>query len=1167
MLIDALPETLSQEQPVFDQDGKEVGTILPAMTSKPQRNISVHIPRSTLIRPASLYQGEQLRPSEREWVSVRSLLQEMRQNSHDGEQQDFVEFEIKDFAVYTDATVPDSKPYKDRYYPYEMRPLQHLRIRDKCSLMYVDGILCAGEKQFFVREIPFDQLPIGNYGDSEVTVGSAIWIRSKLNVAVAKEKGPDVYYRLGNPASEYRRYHAGFLWVADLAKHVVDYVSAAMEHGRRVTFRDFRSNFSQWLSDTHGHSNAFSKWRRQYSGEDFCTAIVPNVDFIYWEAYGVLGDTATTIDLWGEIFDLSPTPARKKKLEAADLPKTVVTPYVNDLFHHLPCGPMMEATNPSANTERLRKGVIQGLGLEGATRAHTTVKDFVERTGQKVRVGDVISTHRDDSEEHWAREAGFNNVDCWFGLVQKVHSAQNWKQTTFDVIWIYTPSHTLCGTMKYPWNNELFLSLHCTCGDSTFEKIEESEVLGVHKVDWGGSSGTDTEFFCRQTYLHEERKWITFREQHLRCRHRQDTPDFPYLVGDTLLVTLHSDDSIVEPCELATLPDADGIAMFRRLERRHRLQPDIDVSPNELVYTDDEFAIEQRNIHGRCLVRFFGPDEKIPPPYDRNGVGNAFYITKRWRDGVMTPIKDAPTLSLRQGFDPRKKFPRLRGFDLFCGGGNFGRGLEEGGAIEMNWANDINTIAIQTYMANATSTVHPFAGSIDDLQRLALQGEFCEKVPTVGMVDFVSAGSPCQGFSRLTNDQNDVKQHKNRSMVAAFASFVDMYRPRYGVLENVMEIINKEERRDEDMFSQLVCALVGLGYQVEAFLLGSWSYGSPQSRRRVFLCFAAPGLPLPDMPLHSHSQCSAKNQSRGLGRLPNGKPMIEQPIMPTPFKFVSIREATADLPDIMDGKADCCIDFPDHRVSVGVTKRIRTQMSVIPFHPYGMNFYKTWAKGKGTMTLAERGLFPEKGERVDGKKNAWGRALPDDVIPTITTTPSPTDARVGSTMHWEQDRILTVMEARRAQGFQDHEVLLGSPSDQWKIVGNSVARQVSLALGLSFRQAWLGSLVDGDEVGPKVHIAQDVSDDVQIMDTPPLAESRTSISGSASPASSSSRAVPAKRPLGSTLLVERFTSKMTKSSRTQTSSGNRTTVEVEDQVQAEVTTSLVTSDIEIIEID
>ncbi|KAL9120276.1 MAG: hypothetical protein Q9187_003173 [Circinaria calcarea] len=52
---------------------------------------------------------------------------------------------------------------------------------------------------------------------------------------------------------------------------------------------------------------------------------------------------------------------------------------------------------------------------------------------------------------------------------------------------------------------------------------------------------------------------------------------------------------------------------------------------------------------------------------------------------------------------------------------------------------------------------------------------------------------------------------------------------------------------------------------------------------------------------------------------------------------------------------------------------------------------------------------------------------------------------------------MTLLEARRAQGQPDHEVIVGSANQQWKIVGNSVARTVALALGMALRTAWLAS--------------------------------------------------------------------------------------------------------------
>jgi hypothetical protein len=58
-----------------------------------------------------------------------------------------------------------------------------------------------------------------------------------------------------------------------------------------------------------------------------------------------------------------------------------------------------------------------------------------------------------------------------------------------------------------------------------------------------------------------------------------------------------------------------------------------------------------------------------------------------------------PPAFLRRGFNPLEHTLRLRGLDLVCGSGNVGRGLEDGGAVEMRWSNDIWDRATHTYMA------------------------------------------------------------------------------------------------------------------------------------------------------------------------------------------------------------------------------------------------------------------------------------------------------------------------------------------------------------------------------------------------------------------------------------------------------------------------------------
>ncbi|CAI4217732.1 unnamed protein product [Parascedosporium putredinis] len=305
-------------------------------------------------------------------------------------------------------------------------------------------------------------------------------------------------------------------------------------------------------------------------------------------------------------------------------------------------------------------------------------------------------------------------------------------------------------------------------------------------------------------------------------------------------------------------------------------------------------------------------------------------------------------------------------------------------------------------------------------------------------------------------------QRKNQSLVAAFASMVDVYRPRFGILENVVGIVQKQKLRHEDVFSQLVCALVGIGYQVQMLCLDAWSHGACQSRSRVFLVFAAPGETLPNAPAPSHSH-PPHVRNYGLGTLNNGeKMMVREFDSAYAFQYRSASEATADLPFLYDGKVEYCIPFPDHVPAASMTQRFRAQVKSIPRFPPGMSFSSAWNDGHGVMTLSERALFPAPGvTRVRKGSQAWKRTRPSRLLPTVTTAQCPTDFKTGCQTHWAAERFLTLQESRRAQGFPDHEVLVGCVRDRWKSVGNSVARQISLVLGLSLRSA-LWDMYDED---------------------------------------------------------------------------------------------------------
>ena len=905
------------------------------------QNICVELPRSTLVNPRFHFDGVvPPLPPIKERHAMDSLMNALKAQGAT-EKSDFIEFELNNFCFYINQT----------HSPYEMRPPQLLATKFAHDRFYFDGILSIGDTRHYVRQIEFSELPIGNYGTSYSSVDGQIWVRSRLN---AKR---EVYYRLGKPAIEYARYYTPFLWVADLAKHAVDYAASMIDQRRDVSLSSFKKQFLKWLQKTHGKSPEFQEWRRKHPSDDYRTSIVASVDFIWKEMNGVLGwKKAQSLQLFRETisftqYRLNKAPSLPMVVQGdEEAPPTTVTPYINECFGHMVIGKMLRVAG-SASSIATPRSANETVYTERKLAAFPP-KMPSSRNGQRsfacylstevidnIKVGDTISTPRDGegTNTKWKSMASKGSTEDhrWFGLVQKVHIAKDGLRS-FDVTWFYRPVETPCCMMKYPWSNELFLSDHCTCEEGKYARVKEHEVLGVHDIDWFGNPESSSEFFVRQIYMVEGRRWVTLQKSHLTCSH--DRQKLGFRTGDTVLAALTASSEFTEPYEVVKIfkQNETTFVRLRKLLRRRQVDPRSGAAPNELVYSEQLVVTKPDRITGKCVVRFFRPEQDIPSPYDRRGTGNLFYITHKLEESEdegaspkSVPFDgDFPT-SLRQGFDPNNQlFRKLRGMDLFCGSGNFGRGLEDGGVVDMVWANDIWDKAIHTYMANCRDpkATKPFLGSVDDLLRLALEGKFSDNVPRPGEVDFISAGSPCPGFSLLTQDKTTLVQIKNQSLVASFASFVDFYRPKYGILENVTTIVQSRRNRHEDTLSQLFCAIVGMGYQAQLILGEAWSHGAPQSRSRVFLYFAAPGLRLPEPPMLSHAHYPKllnRSVGRGLGEICNGEPFVSRSFKPTPFNYVSAKEGTADLPPIDDGKADCCPAFPDHRVCAGVSKDIR----------------------------------------------------------------------------------------------------------------------------------------------------------------------------------------------------------------------------------------------------
>jgi DNA (cytosine-5)-methyltransferase 1 len=282
---------------------------------------------------------------------------------------------------------------------------------------------------------------------------------------------------------------------------------------------------------------------------------------------------------------------------------------------------------------------------------------------------------------------------------------------------------------------------------------------------------------------------------------------------------------------------------------------------------------------------------------------------------------------------------------------------------------------------------------------------------------------------------------------------VELYRPEYAILENVVSMANTRKGFEtQNVLSHLVACFVAMGYQVNHYIVDAWSHGSIQQRSRIIMTIAAPGLALIEQLSHTHSLLAEDTAAKSLGRLPNGQRFGAREYHPTPFSFIPAGVATSDLPNIGNGNVQTCVSHPNHRVSHRPGRKEKALLRYIPQDP----------PGYGYAEAHRLGLIPSS-LQIAGKESggAFRRIKESGLVPTITTNLTIRDSRNGAVTHWSQDRPITILEARRAQGLPDHEPIIGNLAAQYRIVGNGVDRHVAFAVGLSVRNALLKNVKQG----------------------------------------------------------------------------------------------------------
>lgn len=255
----------------------------------------------------------------------------------------------------------------------------------------------------------------------------------------------------------------------------------------------------------------------------------------------------------------------------------------------------------------------------------------------------------------------------------------------------------------------------------------------------------------------------------------------------------------------------------------------------------------------------------------------------------------------------------------------------------------------------------------------------------VDEVDLLAGGPPCQPFS-IAGKRRGLDDPRGH-LIAEYVRVAGELRPRAVILENVPAL---QTSHNGDVVQATKKAFEELGYVVECAIINAADWGVPQARKRLFMVAIRDlaQFPFPPQPTHS---------AQGNDGL-------------LPYRTSS--SAIGDLPDVTTAAAE---SVPNHEPTAHST----------------------------TMLAAFAALEPGKRE----PRSRHDRLHPDR--PGYTLRAGSGNFSPMRPIHYKFDRVVTVRESARLQGFTDDFIWPDSLSrlQQYRQVGNAVPPPLAAAVG------------------------------------------------------------------------------------------------------------------------
>lgn len=341
----------------------------------------------------------------------------------------------------------------------------------------------------------------------------------------------------------------------------------------------------------------------------------------------------------------------------------------------------------------------------------------------------------------------------------------------------------------------------------------------------------------------------------------------------------------------------------------------------------------------------------------------------------------------------------MRLLELFCGTGGFSQGARKAG-LHTSVAIDIDPVLTSSYKANFPETNLVLA----DVSKLNAQTLL--QLDKQGW-DGVVGGPPCQGFSDIgRKDPSDGR----RRLLSHFFRLVEELKPSFFVFENVTGLLREGRRQElEDGLK-----IVDDSYDImKPTVWNAADFGAATNRKRLFVIGFRKSL---------------------------GVSVAAKDILEYQKPFTPVRECIEDLKNAVFSHEDD-LGFDHWRLTV------ETNLSEYASQIRREDGLFTGNRSTShTSDVVERFATVQQGQT--DKVGRHHRLAWDGLCPTLRAGTGSDRGSYQSVrpIHPELNRVITVREAARLQGFPDSHVFHPTVWHSFRMIGNSVSPVMSEAI-------------------------------------------------------------------------------------------------------------------------